>query len=195
MILSRSYKLLHPLRHLLLALLVLATGLASPALAAKALIGNVFVTNSETDLLLYLELENCFTDDIITGINNGIPATFTFYVELDRQRRMWPDQKVISHRFTHTLRYDSLKEEYSVSLGETNRTTTTADIEEAKRWMAEVNGFMTVPLRRLQPESPYRLRVKAKLEKKTLPLYFHYLIPFSSLWDFETDWHSLKFIY
>ena len=55
--------------------------------------------------------------------------------------------------------------------------------------------FRVISLDRLDPEATYTLRVKVKLAKKTLPLYFHYLIPFSSLWDFETDWYTIDFRY
>jgi len=39
------------------------------------------------------------------------------------------------------------------------------------------------------------LRVKAELEKVRLPLYLHYVLFFVSLWDFETDWYTVDFIY
>ena len=47
----------------------------------------------------------------------------------------------------------------------------------------------------IDPDSSYIINVKTKLARKTLPLYFHYLIPFTSLWDFETDWYTIDFIY
>ena len=37
--------------------------------------------------------------------------------------------------------------------------------------------------------------VKAELEKVRLPLYLHYVLFFVSLWDFETDWFTIDFIY
>jgi len=57
--------------------------------------------------------------------------------------------------------------------------------------MSEVSGFEILPLTEIDPDSTYKIKVKAKLARKTLPLYFHYLIPFASLWDFETEWHEL----
>ena len=35
----------------------------------------------------------------------------------------------------------------------------------------------------------------AELNKIQLPLYLHYVFFFLSLWDFETDWHSVDFRY
>jgi len=161
----------------------------------EAIIDDFVVTNSDSDLLLYLTVKNCFTPEMETAVQNGIPATFTFYVELYRIRKGWFNQKLVDHTFHHTLTHDSLKEEYLIKFSEKDRQAVTESLEEAKHLMAEVNGFKTISLDRLTKGVAYRLLVKAKLARKTLPLYFHYLIPFSSLWDFETDWYALEFTY
>lgn len=181
---------------LLLALFLLGlAGLPRPAAAQDATIKDLVVNNSDSHLLLYFTLNNCFTPEMETGIHNGIPATFTFYVELYKIKKAWPDSELLSLTFNHTLTYDSLKEEYTLILDESNETSLTDSAEQAKKTMATINGLRIIELSRLMPEDTYLLKVKAKLAKKTLPLYFHYLIPFSSLWDFETDWHTLKFRY
>ncbi|OGQ95770.1 MAG: hypothetical protein A2521_00990 [Deltaproteobacteria bacterium RIFOXYD12_FULL_57_12] len=165
-------------------------------LARQATIADIIVTNSETELLLYFTVKNCFTDEITAGIQNGIPATFTFYVDLYQVRKGWPDKKLASHNFNHTLAYDNPKEEYRITLAEKKQeNTVVSNLARAQSLMAEVNGFSAIPLSRLESDRTYRLKVKAKLAKKTLPMYFHYLIPFSSLWDFDTDWHVLEFRY
>ncbi|WP_353806870.1 DUF4390 domain-containing protein [Desulfobacter sp.] len=39
------------------------------------------------------------------------------------------------------------------------------------------------------------MRIKAELEKVTLPLWLHYIFFFVSYWDFETDWYVINFTY
>jgi len=184
-------------RILVLPLLIFALILALPcsARAQKATIKDLFVNNSDTHLLLYLSVRDCFTPEMETGIQNGIPATFTYFVDLYKIRKAWPDQKLASHVFHHTLTYDNLKEEYTVLFSPNNKKLITKSREEAKMLMSEIDGFRIIKMSRLTPDESYIVKVKAKLAKKTLPLYFHYLIPFSSLWDFETDWYTLKFRY
>ncbi|NQT10914.1 MAG: DUF4390 domain-containing protein, partial [Desulfobacteraceae bacterium] len=41
----------------------------------------------------------------------------------------------------------------------------------------------------------YQIRAKAELGKLTLPFYLHYILFFVSLWDVETDWYTIDFIY
>ena len=161
--------------------------------AQEATITDFTVSNSESQLLLYLSLQDCFTEEMVTAVHNGIPATFTFYVELYQTRKAWPDKKISTHTFNHIMDYDSLKKEYRIQRAENKDDKLTSSLADAKTLTSEINGFEFFPLAQLDTDSEYLVKVKAKLAKKTLPLYFHYLIPFSSLWDFETDWHTLVF--
>jgi hypothetical protein len=68
-------------------------------------------------------------------------------------------------------------------------------LDEAKKWMTEINSLKIVPLDRLEKGEQYQLRVKAEVSKKTLPLYLHYILFFVSLWDFETDWYTIDFTF
>lgn len=170
-------------------------GGGQPALAQNATIEELIVTNSSTDLLLFLTVNNAFTKQMEEGIKNGIPVTFNFYVKLER-KRTWMNQELVSLRFDHTLSYDTLKEEYSIVRSEmAGQPFRTKSLAEAKKAMAQLNGPPISPLKALLPEAGYLLRVKAKLAEKTLPLYFHYVIPFWSLWDFETEWYTVEFRY
>ena len=163
--------------------------------AQKAIIKDIIVTNSDSHLLLYLSIKDCFTTEMENGINKGIPATFTYYVDLYKKRNKWFDQKMASLSFNRSISYDNLKEEYLVDYSDRDKKTISSSLDEAKALMAEINGLQVISLADLEQNSTYRIRVKAKLAKKTLPLYFHYLIPITSLWDFETDWHFLEFKY
>lgn len=164
--------------------------------AQNATIDELIVTNSSTDLLLFLTVNNAFTKQMEEGIKNGIPVTFNFYVKLEKKRSTWMNQELVSLRFDHTLSYDTLKEEYSIVRSEqAGQTVRTKSLAEAKKAMAQLNGPPVSPLKALVPEAGYLLRVKAKLAEKTLPLYAHYVIPFWSLWDFETEWYTVEFRY
>lgn len=178
-------------------LLLLAVALPAAAEAARqAAIDEVIVTNSSREVLLYLTVRGAFTPEMEKGVQSGIPVTFTFYVELYRHRRGWLDQKVVARSFEHILTYDTLKDEYRVVYGEHNgKTVIVKTMAQARELMAQVNGFALSPLTALVADAEYALKVKARLAEKTLPLYFHYVIPFWSLWDFETDWYTVEFRY
>jgi hypothetical protein len=61
--------------------------------------------------------------------------------------------------------------------------------------MSELNGVKIIERHELIPDVLYALHVKAILAEKTLPMNMHYIVPFISLWDFETDWRTIEFRY
>ena len=109
--------------------------------AQDATIKDFTVSNSDTQLSLYLTVTDCFTDDMEIAIHNGIPATFTYYVDIYRKRSNWPDKKIGKYEFNHILEYDSLKKEYRIQRDEKNDNKLTTSLDEAKVIMSEIIGF------------------------------------------------------
>ena len=163
--------------------------------AEKAVIKDMVVSNSRDDLLLNLSLENAFRPGVEEGIVNGIPAAFTFYVTLRQMKDGRPGEQIVSLEFNRTLSYDSLKELFSMEFPEANTSLAVKDFSKAKALMTEVNGARIASLKQLRAGSEYSLSVKVRLERKTLPLFFHYLIPFWKLRDYVTGWHYVEFRY
>jgi len=159
-------------------------------------IADIIITTSKTHLLLFCAIKNSYTEEMIKGVRNGLPITFDFYIELEKINNNWPDTTLTEETIQHTLKYDPLREEYQVTLPEKgNKMETTPSIEKAMEYMSELNGVKIIEREKLVPDAPYALHVKAKMAEKTLPLNMHYIIPFISLWDFETDWRVIEFRY
>lgn len=157
---------------------------------------DIIVTTSDTKLLFFGELRNSLTNEMIEGLHSGIPISFSFFVELAKLKSNWLNEGLTKIEFSHTLRYDTLKQNYTVETEEISKKIhTVSTLEEATTLLNEINGLKIVTLQELEPEQTYRLRVKADLYKKTLPLSLHSFIPFVSWWDLKTDWHSIEFIY
>lgn len=157
---------------------------------------DIIVTTSDTHLLFFGELKNSLTTEMIDGLHSGIPVQFSFFVELEKIKSNWPDDELTSIEFSHSLKYDTLKQLYTVETEEISKKThTVKTLDEARTLLNEVNGLKIIELAELEPDQTYRLRVKADLYKKTLPLSLHSVIPFVTWWDLSTDWHSIEFIY
>ena len=157
---------------------------------------DIIVTTSDTHLLLFGELRNSLTNEMIDGLHSGIPVQFSFFVELEIIVKNWFDKRLNQIEFSHALRYDTLKQLYIVETGETSKKVhTTASLDEAISLLNEINGLKIIELVELEPDQTYRLRIKADLYKKTLPLSIHRIIPFVSWWDLNTDWYTVEFIY
>ena len=166
------------------------------AMAKDAKLTNIIVTNTRDDLLIYLSVEEAFTPKMEEAINRGVPASFSFFVNLYRTRSMWVDKKLADLTITHTIKYNSLKKEYAVSRSwDGNSPVVVPSFEMAKKLMSEIDSLKIIPLGLLEKGKQYQIQAKAKLSRVTLPYYLHYVLFFLSLWDFETDWYTIDFIY
>lgn len=165
------------------------------AFAADASIKDMVVSNTRDNLLLFLKVEGAFTDNIQQAVLNGIPTTFSFYIRVEKVRTLWPDTTIAEIKVTNSIKYDPLKKRFTVKRSwEDNRALTTDSFDEARKWMSEVQSLPFIPVNRLEKDARYEVSAKAEMEKVQLPFYLNYILFFTSLWDFETDWQVVKFI-
>ncbi len=157
---------------------------------------DIILTTSAEDLLLFATVKNGFTQEMLQGVRNGIPITFDFDIELEKIRSFWPNKTLVARTIRHKMTFNSLKETFQIIRSEkNNQAVTSRSLDRARSLMAELNGIPLIKRARLIPDASYVLRVKATLVENTLPLGMHYIIPFTSLWNFETDWRSVQFRY
>ncbi len=166
------------------------------AFAQEATLTNITVSNTRDDLLLYLNLEGAFSEKLKKAILSGVPASFSFLAKLNLVRNMWINPDIADIKVIHTIKFDNLKKEFIVRRSwRNNEPEVTKSFNEAQKWMTEVNSLKIIPLGQLEKGQQYQLRTKAEVSKQTLPFYLHYVLFFISLWDIETDWYSIDFIY
>jgi hypothetical protein len=178
--------------------LLLCLFLAWPAAGSnedKPVITDITLTASSGKLLLSAAVKDSFTKEMLEGVHNAIPITFRFKVSLERVRSYWLDQSIAELGINHTLSYDPIRREYQVAFSEKEQPITTRSLHEAQRMMAELRKIDITTLNQLSSGASYILHVKATLEENTFPLGIHSIIPFTSLWNFETDWRVIEFIY
>jgi hypothetical protein len=191
---TKFFRLFISLFLVLLVITSCSTGFAKDA--RKATIEELTVTTSETHLIMFGMLTNSFTSEMIEILNSGIPLHFSFFAELHKIEKDWPEEQIASLNFQHIMTFDTLKEMYRVTTEEdNNKEQSFRSLFEAQKVINEINGAKVVELKQLIPGNRYKLSIKAELFKKTLPLSLHSVFPFLSWWDLETDWHSIEFKY
>lgn len=153
-----------------------------------------FVINSQTELLLFFGLDGSFTAKMEQGIDNGIPVSFTFFVELLEQQEGQALTLILSKSFEHTITFDTLKNHYKVVLSErNNQEVIYADFSKAKYRTSVVSDFVLTPLAQLKPQASYTIRIKSSLATKGLPGQVNEMVSLLKLWDFETNWQEFSF--
>ncbi len=169
---------------------------ASAQAGKPAVIENIKLANTRDDLLTYFDVKHAFTDKINQAVHDGIPTTFSFYVILYKTDGSWFDKKIADIEFKSTLKYNSLKKEYTVSRPWKSKIdASTQSFDEAKNLMTNINNLKIIPLNQLVKGAKYQLRIKAELDKVTLPLALHHILFFLSYWDFQTNWYLINFTY
>ena len=167
--------------------------LASPN---KAEISDIEIDKTGKDLEASFLLIDCFNSDMEEAILNGVPTTFRILVSVEKPSLMLVKSKVADFTLQHTIRYNRLNNEFQVELPENpQRILVTRSFDEAKKWMSTVKGLPVVPTCWLLKDQEYYLRIKAELSKVELPLFFRYILFWVSLWDFETEWYTVPFLY
>jgi hypothetical protein len=165
-----------------------------PAGAKEARLTHITVSNTRDDLLLYFALEGAFTDKMKEAVMSGVPATFSFYISLFQVRNWWYDKEFADIKLTHTIKYNNLKNEFSVKRSwKESDPVVVQSFEEAQRLMTEIDHLPIYPLSGLERGRQYQIRAMAEVSKITLPFYLHYAL--FSIWDFETDWYTIDFIF
>ena len=167
-----------------------------PYAAQDATLSNLIVTNTSNDLLVYLNVEGAFRDQTVNAIMSGVPASFSFFIKLYQKRSMWFDKAIADIEIANSIKYNNLKKEFVVERSwENGRIRTAHSLQEAQKLMSDVDGLKIIHLDKLAKGRQYQVKAKAQLSKLTLPFYLHYVFFFVSLWDFETDWYTIDFIY
>jgi hypothetical protein len=165
------------------------------AYAQTVKISNLQVTSRQEDMLLFLNVEGAFDKKLDEAIHSGVPAVFSFSIELSGDQGLFRSRTILELSVTHTLKYNAMKNDYTVRRSwEDNRPLNTNTYEEAKKWMSEIENLRLLPLSHLQKGERYIIRSKVMLDKATLP-FLNYIFFFISLWDFESDWQYYRFIY
>jgi len=172
-----------------------ATAQANPFIR-DARIVDMTVTSPSSDLLLSLKVEGAFKEKLEEAVMSGAPTTFSFFIIISEFRGLLPDRKLLQINLSHTIKYNNLKNDFTVKRSwENDKPLTTDSFNQAKQWMTELTDLRLMPLSHLQKGGHYKIKAKAQLDKVTLPLFLDYIFFFVSLWDFETDWQTVKLIY
>ena len=184
--------------NLILCSILLAQAIIPPPAIARrrCSLENIVITNTRDDLIAYFTVTGAFTDKMSEAVLKGVPASFSFFVSVYRKRDAWFDEKIADVNASATLKYNSLKQDFTVVRPwKTDKPFTTTSFEQAKEMASTIYNLKILPLEELEKGEQYQIRIKAEMNKATLPLYLHYVFFFISYWDFETDWYSINMIY
>jgi hypothetical protein len=81
----------------------------------KAFISNMTVTNANDRILLFFDVENAFTYNIKSALESGLAISLAYPVTVYRTNSLLWEKKIIQIELVSTIKYDTLKKDYTVS--------------------------------------------------------------------------------
>ena len=149
---------------------------------------------TEQNILLFATVQNGFKEKMIESLQSGINVYYSFYLEVSKITPDWPDELITSSSFKHSINYDTLRDDYLVTLEEKNdKVVRLPSLLDAQKVLERINGVAAIAIAQLIPGQKYQIRLRAELTQKTIPLAIHKILPLFTAKDIKTKWQYLDF--
>ena len=115
-------------------------------------------------VLVSVELDNGYTDEVREVINGGVRTTFTYNVDLKMIVPAWVDRTIATAVITLTDHYDTLTRVHNLSRSADGRVVealVTDNEAIARKWLTSLNGLVLCRTSRLDPHREYYVRISA----------------------------------
>lgn len=137
-------------------------------------------------------------DDVVT---HGIPLYFDFEAVLERPRKYWSNEHIITRNLTYRLSYHGLTRQYRVSRvvlgiqeGSSSLYQSFNTLPEALRVLSRIHALPFVEQRALTPGKTYIARVRLSLNHSQLPKPFQIDALTNSDWRITAETIEWQFI-
>ena len=183
-----------------ITIFILILSLPVPASSAKKgdpVISDLRVTQGEDHVLLSASLDPQLDEEMKEAVRAGVPLKFRFKVRLTRKGSLLGEKVLRNEELIHTLQYNPIKQlfQFNIEGYSEDIEKTTRDEREAFKWMTEITDWPLYPLGDLKRSARHKVRVMATLRSVELPSVLGYLFFFTTIFNSETSWKQLDFIY
>ena len=173
-----------PLPLILSLLLALNAAAADPP---RPEIANLAATAAHGKVSVRFTLDHAFQNgELVEALQSGLPTSFTYVVEIFRDRPNWFDSGIATARIEVICTFNSLTREYLLNYRRDKhlvRSETFTDLAALGRRMTVIDepGLFEIGDRK-----PYKLKVRAKAD--LMRGWVMYVIP----WQVETRWRETR---
>jgi len=174
-------------RTLLVGLVSFCFAAVLMAAPANPQIQNLTATASGGKVGVRFMLTGVFTDgEMIEALQSGLPTSFTYEVEIFRDRPNWFDDDIAAARIEVICTFNSVTREYLLNYRRDRRlvrSETFTDLAALERAMTSIEepGFFDIGGRK-----PYKLKVRVKAD--LMRGWLMYVIP----WEVSTKWREAR---
>jgi hypothetical protein len=125
-------------------------------------------------------------EEMVEALRSGLPTSFTYTIEIFRDRPNWFDDGIAQARVEVICTYNSVTREYLLNYRRDRqlvRSETFSDLAELQRRMTSIDEQ---DLFDVGDRKPYKLKVRAKAD--LMRGWLMYVIP----WEMSTNWRETR---
>ena len=153
------------------------------------------VRSAETSMVagvheLDARLQLILSAEALEALNSGVPLTIELNLEVIRIRGLWLDDVEAELTVTYELEYRPLSQRYvlrNLNRGDQDSFST---LYSALNNLGRIQGLPVIDDALLDPDSAYRMRLRALLSTRQYPAPLRILFFWRSQWQLTSDWYQ-----
>jgi hypothetical protein len=139
---------------------------------------------------LEARLQLILSQDALDALNSGVPLTIELNLEVIRVRGFWLDEVEAQLTITYELEYRPLSQRYIVRNLNSGDQNSFATLYSALNNLGRIQGLPVIDDALINPDSRYRLRLRAALSTRQYPAALRIIFFWRSQWQLESKWYE-----
>lgn len=171
---------------------LVALGLLAPS-PAQAVEGRFEVRSAALELIdgvyfLDARVQYRLSTQALNALEAGVALTIELQLEVERRRRLLPNQTVATLSQRYQLQYHALSNRYVLRNLNSGEQESFATLFAALNQLGRVVDLPVIDAALLDPESRYQFRLRAVLDTREFPGPLRLLAFWADGWRIESDW-------
>jgi len=137
---------------------------------------------------LEARLQLILSQDALDALNSGVALTIELNLEVIRVRNLWLDEVEAQLTITYELEYRPLSQRYIVRNLNSGDQDSFATLYSALNNLGRIQGLPVIDHALINPDSRYRLRLRAALSTRQYPAALRIIFFWRSQWQLESKW-------
>ena len=160
---------------------------AGSVYAADPVIERVSATAANGKVSVKFALEHGFDrEQTIQGLQSGVPTSFTYVVEIFRDRPYWVDEGISRSRIEVIATFNSVTRDYLLNYRRDRRLVRSETIGDLAALQQRMTNIDEPDLFDIGKRPPYKLKVRVKAD--LMRGWLLYFIP----WEMSTRWQAVR---
>jgi hypothetical protein len=150
--------------------------------ASTELVGGVHALDARLQLVL--------SSEALEALSSGVPLVIELQLQVIRERRWWWDDADADLTMRFELEYRPLSQRYLVRNINSGDQESFATLFSALNYLGRIQGLPVIDDALLEPDRPYRARLRAMLQTQQYPAPLRLLLFWRSEWQLQSEWYE-----